>query len=312
MTTWIGVDVSKKTLEVFLGGRVRSFRQPEELPELMSWVAASAEAHVVLESTGGYEHALCRALEQAGIAYSRVNPARARSFMKSVGNLAKNDAIDAKGLAEMGRALELEPTRPSSRASEELSSLVRRRTQLVELDGVERNHQEHTTSKSASTSITRVRKVIKAQIAALDKDIQTLVAKSEPMAERVRLLQTAPGVGNVVATALLVFLPELGTLSKGEVAALAGLAPYDDDSGTRRGARKIRAGRSPLRALLYMAALVASRFNPWFRAFYKRLCEQKPKKVALIAVARKLLVTLNAMVKTKTDFRAGHTLEMAP
>jgi transposase len=224
--------------------------------------------------------------------------------MTSVGRLAKTDSIDARLLARMGAALELAPTTLPSPERRQLQELVTRRHQLVEQQTMQRNHAEHAQSTQVRASIRRVSKLIKDEIASIERSIKQHIKSSEELSQSCRRLQTVPGVGPTVAAGLLVYLPELGKLERGQVAALAGLAPYNVDSGAHRGKRKIRAGRSPLRALLYMAALVAARRNPVLRTHYQRLREQgKPAKVALIAVARKLVVTLNAMLKQGLDWR---------
>lgn len=305
MRTWIGVDVSKRRLDVYVhgGGTGCSFEQPEQLADVVRFVRSHEGAHVVMESTGGYERALFAALHAKSVPCTVVNPARARAFMRSVGSLAKTDAIDAALLARMGQALELEPTKLAPPAERELEAVFRRRAQLVEEDVAECNHAEHASCKAVKASVQRVRRALKREIALLDEALEKLVSQAPQVSERSRRMQTVPGVGPVVATGLLVSLPELGELSKKEVAALAGLAPYNADSGQRQGKRAIRAGRSPVRRLLYMAALVASRFNPTLRAVYQRLVESgKPKKVALIAVARKLVVCLNAMLRHARDW----------
>jgi transposase len=299
------VDVSKRTLDVAVdgAGSARRFEQPGELDAVVKLIEGVPDGHVVLESTGGYEQPLVEALWAASIPCSVVNPARARAFMKSVGSLAKTDAIDAELLARMGRALEPSATEPASRARKELQGLVRRRRQLVEQITHEGNHEEHSTSEAVRESIARVLELLKHEVKTVEKAIAALLKTAPELASRSRRLQTVPGVGPVVATGLLVALPELGQLSKAEVAALAGVAPYNRDSGAFKGKRAIRAGRSPVRSLLYMAALVASRHNPVLRTTYTRLVALgKPKKVALVAVARKLVVMLNAMLKHGVDW----------
>lgn len=312
MTTWIGIDVSKRTLEVFVFGEKQSqtFEQPRDLAAVVTFVAGRAQAHVVMESTGRYEEPLFEALCVASVPCTIVNPARARAFMKSAGSLAKTDALDAALLAKMGDALKPEATPRTPKIQRELEALVRRRAQLVEQEVLEINHSEHGSSKTVMGSVKRMRATLRREIRRLDALIKNLISKTPALHSRSRRLQTVPGVGPVVAAGLLVSLPELGRLSKGQVSALCGLAPYNTDSGAHRGKRAIRAGRSPVRRLLYMAALVASRFNPVLRTLYKRLVDAgKPKKVALIAVARKLAVILNAMVKSQRDWAPMNPLQ---
>jgi len=303
---WIGVDVSKRTLDVCVhkGELVRTFRQPEELGEAVTYIAQHEGVQVVMESTGRYEQPLFEALTCKGVACSIVNPAHAYAFRKSLGKHAKTDAIDARLLARMGDSLTPAPTPMRSREHSELEALVTRRAQLKKLETAEINHAEHGSHPDALRSNARVQKILASEVRKLDALIAKLTAKSSELAEPIRRLQTVPGVGPTIAAGLLVHLPELGTVSKGEIAALAGLAPFNVDSGVKRGQRAIRAGRTPVRSLLYMAALVASRHNPRFRTLYARLLANgKPKKLALIAIARKLLVVLNAILKHADTWR---------
>ena len=304
--TSIGVDVAKEQYEACAHEAPDSerFQGPGALKRLVSFIQKHPQPHVVMEATGRYERPLCEELERREIPFSVVNPARARAFMTSVGRLAKTDPIDARLLARMGQVLSLPPTTLPSAERRELQELVVRRHQLVEQLTMQRSHGEHATTATVRASVRRVSQVLKAQIASIERSIKLLIKSSDELSESCRRLQTVPGVGPTVASGLLVYLPELGKLERGQAAALAGLAPYNVDSGAHRGKRKIRAGRSPLRALMYMSALVASRRNPVLRTLYKRLLAAgKPAKVALIAVARKLVVTLNSMLKQGTDWR---------
>jgi transposase len=302
---WVGVDVSKGTLDICpLEGECRRFRQPEELAEAVAFIAGHEAPHVVMESTGGYEQALFLALSRAQIPCSIVNPAHAHAFRRSLGKFAKTDAIDARLLAHMGHMHRPEPTALPSPERRKLEALVTRRAQLVKLLRAETNHAEHCTVAEASESIARVREALKREVRELDGAIKKLLGVVEELREASRVLQSVPGVGPTVAAGVLVHLPELGRVAKSEIAALAGLAPYARESGIAKGHRSIRAGRTPVRALLYMAALVASRHNARLRATYARLLSAgKSKKVALIAVARKLLVMLNAMLKHNETWR---------
>lgn len=304
--TRIGVDVAKNQYEAYASGAAdsESFQGRGALEKLLVFIEQHPQPHVILEASGHYERPLCEALAARAIAFTVVNPARARAFMTSVGRLAKTDAIDARLLARMGETLSLAPTTLPSAERRELQSLVLRRQQLTEQLVMQRSHAEHGSNKLVKQSIERVSRLLKTEIAALERSIQQRIARTAELSETSRRLQTMPGVGPTIAAGLLVYLPELGKLDRGQSAALAGLAPYNVDSGTHRGKRKIRAGRSPVRALLYMAALVASRRNPVLRRLYLRLREHgKAPKVALIAVARKLILTLNSMLKQQTDWR---------
>lgn len=303
--TSIGVDVAKGQYEACAheAPRSESFRGRDALDKLVELIEGYEHPHVVLEATGGYERSLCEALAVRGVAFTVVNPARAHAFMTSVGRLAKTDAIDARLLARMGHTLALQPSVLPSAERQRLQALVLRRQQLTEQLTMQRNHSEHGLDKDVVASIRRVSAVLKKEVVSLERSIKKLITHSTELSEPCRRLQTVPGVGPTVATGLLVYLPELGKLEHGQAAALAGLAPYNVDSGAHRGQRKIRAGRSPLRSLLYMAALVASRRNPALSGVYKRLRERgKPAKVALIAIARKLLKILNSMLKHERDW----------
>jgi transposase len=303
--TSIGVDVAKGQYEACAveATRSESFRA---LDKVVQYIEGYPEPHVILEATGGYERPLCEALAARGVAFTVVNPARAHAFMKSVGRLAKTDAIDARLLARMGHTLQLQPSVLASAERRRLQALVLRRQQLTEELIRQRNHSEHGLDKDVVASIRRVSTVLKKEVLSIERSIKKLLSESAELSEPCRRLQTVPGVGPRVAAGLLVYLPELGKLEHGQAAALAGLAPYNVDSGAHRGQRRIRAGRSPLRALLYMAALVAARRNPVLSGVYKRLRERgKPAKVALIAVARKLLKTLNSMLKHDSDWVAN-------
>jgi len=302
---WIGVDVSKRTLDVCVHGSEQSarFHQPEELKAAVEWIAEHDAPHVVMESTGGYERALFAALDRKGVRCTVVNPARAHAFMTSVGRLAKTDPIDARLLARMGHALTPEASALPSAARSELEALVTRRAQLSRELVAEGNHREHATAKAVQASIERVARCLAKEIKAIETQLRHLLQAAPELRDSARRLQTMPGVGPAISAGLLAYLPELGKLTKPECAALAGLAPYNVDSGVHRGKRKIRAGRSPVRSLLYMAALVASRHNEPLRRVYRRLVAAgKPKKVALIAVARKLVVILNALLKHQRDW----------
>jgi transposase len=296
---WIGVDVGKRELEIAVyGGESRTVRQPEDLETAVDFIAEHRDARVVLESTGGYEKALFDALSQKGIATSVVNPAHAHAFKRSLGKIAKTDAIDARLLALMGETLKPAATTAPSAERRRLETLVARRSQLVRMLTAEANHAEHHKDPETQSSTIRVRAVLKGEVRLLDSAIKELTERVPEVQLASRVLQSVPGVGPTIAAGMLVHLPELGQADKREIAALAGLAPYNRDSGAKKGTRSIYAGRTAVRSLLYMAALVAARHNARFRQLYARLVSSgKPKKVALIAVARKLLVVLNAMVK---------------
>ena len=302
---FVGIDVSKAYVDVFYERNARLARVPNRAEDLTVFVGALEPASlVVLEATGRYDRALCAELERAGVGYVRVNPLRARDFARAVGQLAKTDQLDAQMLARMGRALALTPQPQPQAARERLTSLSRRRDQLVNLRAREANHAESADPESLD-SIERHIAWLNQDIEALDQAITDLIQADPDLAHANRLLRSTPGVGPVAATTLLALLPELGTRSDKAIAALAGLAPLNRDSGTLRGTRHIGPGRSRVRKALYMAALNAIRCSPRLKAAYLGLRDRgKPAKLALIAIARKLIVILNAMIRHHTPFKA--------
>lgn len=296
---WIGIDVSKRSLDVFVqGGERWTVRQPEQLEALVERIASIPGARVVMEATGGYERPLWEALARRKVPCSVVNPAHAHAFRRSLGLFAKTDPVDACLLSRMGQALEPAPKPLRSPEHRKLEALVLRRGQLVKLLQAEKNHEEHS-DKATQRSVQRLSRALEKEICRLEGQVQQLLRRVPELRELDGLLQSVPGVGPAVSAGVIVYLPELGKVNKGQIAALSGLAPYNQDSGTKRGQRCIRAGRTPVRSLLYMAALVATRHNAPLKAMYARLLAAgKPKKLALIAVARKVVTMLNAMAKS--------------
>ena len=301
---FVGIDVSKRQLDVHVRpsgaqwsvgndevGHEELARRLEELqPEL-----------IVLEATGGYQAQAVAALAMKQLAVAVVNPRQVRDFAKATGRLAKTDAVDAAVLAHFAESIRPEPRLLLDEQSLELQAMMTRRRQLIDMRTGETNRLE-------TCRVTRVRKDIEKTITWLtrriseaDDDIDTMVRKTPLWRDREDLLSSIKGVGKTVARTLLTDLPELGRLNRRKIAALVGLAPFNNDSGARRGLRSIRGGRAEVRSMLYMAAVSAVRYNPQIRELYVRmLAAGKLKKVALIACARKLLTVLNAMVRTNT------------
>ncbi len=261
---------------------------------------------VVLEATGGFEMLVASELELAGLPVSLVNPRQVRSFARAIGRLAKTDAIDAQVLAQFAEAVK-PPVRPLPDAdTRELRALVDRRRQLLEILTSERNRLRHATKRVRALIEEHIR-WLKQQLGDLDKDISEFIRSSPMWRAQEDLLRSVPGVGPVLSSTLLTHLPELGSLNRGQVAALVGVAPLNRDSGAFRGKRSVWGGRTAIRSALYMAALVATRYNPVIKAFYHRLCAAgKPKKVALTACMRKLLITLNSMLRHRTLWDPPH------
>ncbi|MRI55314.1 IS110 family transposase [Methylobacterium sp. DB1607] len=301
---FIGVDVAKDWLDVHhpLHGAKRIANTPAAA---RSFAASCAKqgAWLVFEASGGYDRVLREALEARGVCFSRVNPRQARDFARAMGVIGKTDRVDARMLAELGARLRPPPTQPVTAARRALQALATRRRQLVEIRKQEATRIHQTTDKQARADITSLIAVLDRRIAKLEARMAALVDIDPETRAIGRRLQTAPGVGPIVATTLIAEMPELGQLDRRRIAALAGLAPIARDSGKRVGPRSIGGGRPVVRTILYLAALQASRRSAVFRTFRERLSlAGKPTKAALIATARKLLVTLNAMLATGTDY----------
>ena len=315
---FIGIDVAKA--ELVVGERPGAARwvAPNDEPGirvLTDRLGAARPALIVLEATGGYELAAVGALAAAGLPVVVVNPRQVRDFARATGQLAKTDAIDAGVLALFAERVR-PPVRPlADEAQEQLEALLARRRQVLEMLVAERNRLGQVFGRETKL----VKRSLKQHIAYLERELR--VTDTE-VGERIRespvwraqedLLRSVPGVGPVLAVTLLAELPELGRLSRKEIAKLVGVAPLNRDSGTLRGRRLIVGGRASVRAVLYMAALVATRCNAVIRAFYQRLLAAgKPKKLALTACMRKLLTILNAMAKTNTRWQAHEALTTA-
>jgi transposase len=304
-TVYVGCDIAKLTID--LG--CPHFAVPASIPNspvgyrtLIKVLAQSpAPVHVVCEATGSYHRAFAAALHGARITVSVVNPRLPHNFARSRGQFAKTDRMDALMLADFGATLRPAPTPKPDALTVQLDDLVTRRAQLVGDCARENNRLEQTSCPESRTSIRRHVRYLEGQVEKLVARIAAVVQSSPVLRAQVALLTAVQGVGVLTASALLAALPELGTLSKPQVTALAGLAPFNRDSGAFRGTRCIRGGRSDVRCTLFMAAFSATRCNPVLKAFYQRLrAAGKPHKVALVAVMRKLLLHLNALLKPHT------------
>ena len=303
----VGIDVSKHHLDVFdaaLGRGERLANTAEAIAGLARRWAGSGRT-VVLEATGHYDRALRQGLETAGVTYARVNPTRARDFARAAGFLAKTDAVDARMLAAMGEALRPKAAAPEDPARERLARLHKRRDQLVAMRQQERTRRAEAQDPALRQDLDAHLVWLDVAVARLDKAIAAFVAEQPALDQANRLVRSIPGVGAVTAVTLLALVPELGARSPKALAALAGLAPFNHDSGKLRGTRAIRGGRKRVRDALYMAAVSASRSNSRFKDSYKRLRDAgKPPKLAFIAIARKLLITANAVMRDQQPFRA--------
>jgi transposase len=310
----VGVDVAKAKVDVastLSPTPIGTFaNEPEGHSALVARLEGLKPDLIVMEATGGYEHALACALQAAGFAVAVINPKQARDFARAMGTLAKTDRIDAQGLAELGRVLAgradlakyLKPLETAEQ--QDLAALVTRRRQLVAMLGMERQRLSHT-RPIARKSVEVLIDTIRAQLDDVDSDMGKHVQAH--YAELDALLESTHGIGPVASATLIADLPELGHLTRRQIAALVGVAPYACDSGTMRGRRRVYGARFEIRRTLYMATLTAAKHNPIIRAHYQRLgAAGKLKKVALVACMRKLLTILNAMAKTNTTFDPHH------
>ena len=297
---FVGIDVSKAALDVAVLPTAEAWRVangPAEIDSLVGRVAALGPTLVVVEATGRYEAACAAALATAGVPVAVVNPRQVRDFAKATGRLAKTDAIDAAVLARFAEAVKPEPRPLPDAESEALQAILARRRQLLSMLVAEKN-RAHVAPKAVRNSVAKHVRWLEREVDGVDDDLRGAIRESAVWRAKDDLLRGVPGVGRVLATTLLADLPELGQLSRREIAALVGVAPLNRDSGKHRGERSVWGGRAAVRTALYMGALAAVRSNPPVKALYERLVGKgKPKKVALVACMRKLLVTCNAVVR---------------
>jgi transposase len=301
---FVGIDVSKAVLDIAVSPTDESWSVPnstEGIQQLVVKLRAIAPRLIVLEATGGLERRAVAALAGAALPIVAVNPRQVRDFAKATGRLAKTDAVDARTLALFADRIRPEVRPLRDEEAQELEALVVRRRQVVDMITAEKNRLSAApASKRVRTAIGRTIKWLQNQLEDIDNDLDTAVRNSPAWREKDKLLQSVPAVGKVLSRSLLSLVPELGTLGHKQIAALIGVAPFNRDSGTHRGRRVVWGGRSSVRAVLYMSALVAARFNPAIRAFHARLIAAgKMPKVALVACMRKLLTILNAIVRDK-------------
>ena len=310
MGVCVGIDVSKQHLDWVLGTEGKVERTPNSPAGIRRLVARLGKVEfeaIIVESTGGYERALTEALAAADHPVILVNPWRVRRFGEGLGVLAKTDPLDARVLALFG-----ERAQPSRRPlpgprQREMADLVRRRRQLIALIVAEKNRLD-TASRIIRRDIQSLVQILERRVAKLDQRIDHAIAEDAERAETWRRVQTAPSVGPGVARALVIDLPELGALGRRQITSLVGLAPFAKDSGKKSGYWRIRAGRAAPRTALYLAAMNGARFNPVLNTIYERMITAgKPPKVALVALARKLLTILNAMVRDGTDWEQATT-----
>lgn len=308
----VGIDVSKERLDVCSlpdGGTFSVANDRAGIDELIARLLEGVRPElVVLEATGKYERPAAVAVAAAGIAVAVVNPRQARDFAKAAGRLAKTDTIDAQVLARFAGAVGPRPSVLPDEEARVLQDILLRRRQLLEMIVAEKNRLQMA-SEAVSRRIATHLRWLEKELGRVDRELDEAVGESETWRANEELLRSVPGVGPVLARTLLAELPELGTLPRRRLCALVGVAPFNRDSGTFRGKRQVWGGRAPVRAALYMGALVATRHNPLIREFYERLLAAgKPKKVALVACMRKLLSILNAVMRDRVPWHSAHLL----
>ncbi len=309
----VGIDVSKRRLDVCLvpDGEVFTVANDQEgVDELLSRLAepgVSVEL-VVLEATGRYERLAATSIAAAGIPVAVVNPRQARDFAKAIGKLAKTDRIDAFVLARFAEAVDPSPSTIPDEEARHLQYILARRRQLLSMLVSERNRLQMSPEAFKGRVEAHMRWLEK-EIERTDRGLDEAIGASATFEKNEALLRSVPGVGRVLARTLIAELPEVGKLTHKRLCALVGVAPFNRDSGQGRGKREVWGGRAPVRAALYMGALVATRHNPHIKEFYERLLAAgKPKKVALVACMRKLLSILNALMRDRAIWRCPHAL----
>lgn len=308
---FVGIDVSKAQLDVGFSPRSEILTFANDslgIAKLRDHLQAVDPALVVMEATGGFEMAAVATLAASKIPVVVINPRQVKDFAKATGQLAKTDAIDASVLAKFAEVVKPEIRELPDSSAKELSDLITRRRQIIDMLTAEKNRFAMA-PQSIQSEISIHIDWLEKRLANLDKKISDTVHNSPVWKEKDNLLKSVPGVGAIVATTLLANLPELGTLNNKQIAALVGVAPFCRDSGTLRGKRTVWGGRANVRSTLYMGTLTAVRCNPVIREFYQRLIKAgKAPKVALTASMRKLLVILNSMIKHKTPWRNDYAL----
>lgn len=305
-TIVVGIDVSNDRLDVHVrpAGSVLSFgRDAAGIEALVGELSGVAPSVIAVEATGGFETVVVASLVAAGLPVVVVNPAQVRAFAIALGQRAKTDPIDAQVIAHFAEATKPQVRELPDAATLALADLVARRRQIIQMIVAERAREKRASAR-ARKSIVRLLKTLQSELSALDADIDESVRGSAIWREKEDLLASVPGVGPTIARTMLAEMPELGSLDRRQIAALAGLAPFTRQSGKWRGKSFISGGRASVRAILFMGAMTAMRWNPALRTFHQRLRSAgKPKMVALIAVARKLLTILNAILRDKTKWQ---------
>lgn len=300
-TRSVGLDVAKGKVDACIrsvGLRLSRPSAPEGRTELVAWLRANRVGLAVMEASGGYERSWAQALRAAGVEVRIVDPKRIRHFAKAAGRLAKNDPIDADTIAWFAETFPDADGQPNDPAREEIDRLVQARAALKEVETQIAQQGEHSPPAIVVKALGAIAKAARAELRKLDAAIAARIKANPAFARRAEIIRSVPGLGEQAVAGVIAWLPELGRVTNQVAAALVGVAPYDNDSGERRGARRIKGGRRKLRNLLYMPVMgAATQHNPALKAYYQRLrARGKEAKVALIACMRKLIVVLNAML----------------
>ncbi len=307
-TVIVGIDVSQDWLDIHIipaGVKDHVANDEQGFQKLVQSLTSYAPKVIILEGTGGLERMAATYMAQAGLPVAIVNPRQVRDFARASGTLAKTDAIDAQIIARFGEAMKVEPRFIPDTLRSELKSLVARREQLIAMRKAELSRLSRAFDQSVRQSHNRIMKAIQSELDDIDRNISGLIETSPVWRVKDELLQSIKGVGQQMARMAIAALPELGKVNRRQIAALVGVAPFNNDSGRRTGKRRIRGGRPQVRRVLYMAALSAMRFNPEIKALHDRLAEKgKKNKVIIVACMRKLLIIMNATLKTKSDLIA--------
>lgn len=305
----VGIDVSKKTLDVSMSNNdaiLQFSNDSKGLKELAKILPSKKRSLIIFEATGGYEKLAANFLRCKNFNAAVVNAKRVRDFAKASGKLAKTDRIDAKVIMEFGKAFNPKPQPLASEEEEKLDRNISRREQLVRIIVMEKQHLEHACS-SIKKSIIKHIDFLEKELESIEGSLKKLFNENLVLQDKLERLDEIKGVGSITAMNILIHMPELGSISHKEASALAGVAPFNKDSGQSKGKRETSGGRSAVRTALYMAALSAKKSNPALKTFYDRLIQKgKLKKVALMACMRKLLIIMNAMIKNKTRWKSSY------
>ena len=310
MRNCIGMDVSKQFFDGYCLDSNRVFRFTNDAAGIRQCITLCRQVQpelIVMEATGGYETLLAGHLQAEGLPVAVVNPRRIRDFARAVGQMAKTDQLDARMIARFAATLQPMPQERMDENTRKLKAFVARRHQLVQMHTAEQNRTEHAVDKEVRQSIAAVVRTIEKQIDKVDQQIQDHIDQQPDLKQKADALKSVPGIGEITAYMLVTELPELGTLNRRQLAALVGVAPINRDSGLFRGKRRTGGGRRHVRARLFMPTLVAIRYNPILKRYYRRLVEKegKGKMVAVIAAMRKMLCIMNTMLKNKQNWQSN-------